>query len=84
MTNPDFDITHDKDWLSPLNVPVLANAVKNRQDNVTLTGRKFNITHHYYLGKVFVQVDGNYVPCGWFSYEELEHYEFESDHDKHL
>ena len=80
----EFDITHDKDWLSPLNVPMLAEAVKDRMPFVVLTGRQFNITYHDEIEKAFVRVDGNYAPCGWFSYLELERYEFEGDHDKHL
>lgn len=84
MTNPDFDITHDKDWLSPLNVPVLAEAVKDRMPFVILTGRRFNIKYYEETQRAFVRVDGNYAPCGWFSYAELEQYEFEADHDKHL
>ena len=78
----DFDTSIDKEWLNPLNVLELIEAVRNRDSQVTLTGRAFDITYHE--SKCFVQVTGNYTPCGWFSYEELERYEFESDHDKHL
>jgi hypothetical protein len=84
MTLEDFDITHDKDWLSPLNVPVLAEAVANGEPTVTLTGRVFDINYHVDKGKVFVKVQGNYTPCGWFTFDQLSRYEFEADHDKHL
>jgi hypothetical protein len=79
-----FDITHDKDWLSPLSVPVLAEAVKDRMPFVILAGKRFNIKYDEDEERAFVRIDGNYAPCGWFTFAQLEQYEFESDHDKHL
>jgi len=84
MPLDDFDITKDRDWLSPLNVPVLAEAVRDRMPFVVLTGRRFNLTYEEEHERVFARVDGNFAPCGWFTFTQLEQYEFESDHDKHL
>ena len=82
----------DKEWLNPLAVLDLQQAVNEQKQSVTLNGRDFTIRYHdvaiddhgIMTGKVFVRVIGDYAPCGWFSINQLLNYEFESDHDKHL
>jgi len=82
----DFDYTNldGKDWLSPINVLELKAAVAKRDVSITLDGRMYRLRYHDDQGKVFVKVTDNFAPCGWFSYQELEQYDFEGDHDKHL
>lgn len=84
MTSPDFDMRLDKSWLNPVNVLELQKAVKKHKRDIQLNGEWFDIRYHDDLGKLFIKRKNNYVPCAWISYEELEKFEFESDHDKHL
>jgi hypothetical protein len=89
-TFQDFSI--DKEWLNPLSMLELQDAVHKAKDTVVLNGRHFTIRyvdasvddHGIMTGKVFVRIVGNYAPCGWFGIQDLLNYEFESDHDKHL
>jgi len=82
----------DKQWLNPLAVVDLRDAVLNHAYTVKLNGRIYTINykeaavddHGVITGRVFVRVMHNYAPCGWFSINELMNYEFEADHDKHL
>ncbi len=82
----------DKQWLNPLAVLDLRNAVLQGSGNVNLNGKVFTIDyreaavddHGVITGRVFVRVFGDYAPCGWFSIKELMDYEFEADHDHHL
>lgn len=86
MTNPDFDMKLDKSWLNPINVLELRTAVKKKKLSVELNGKMYVISYHLdqIEPKVFVRRHNNYAPCGWFTIRELEEYEFEADHDKHL
>lgn len=82
----------DKQWLNPLAVLDLQEAVHHERSTVILNGRQFTIRyenasrddHGILTGRVFVRIVGNYAPCGWFSINELLNYQFEGDHDKHL
>ena len=84
MTSPDFDMRLDRSWLNPVNVLELKAAVKKRKPTVVMNGKTYDIRYHDDRERVFVRIQNNYAPCGWFGYEELEKYEFEADHDKHL
>lgn len=80
----DFDIAKDNDWLSPVQILELRDAVSKRQSTVVLGGKVFAVTYHDDKAKVFVKYVSDFAPAGWFTYQQLEQYEFESDHDKGL
>lgn len=84
MTSPDFDMRLDRSWLNPVNVLELQKAVKKRKSDIKLNERWFSIRYHDELGKLFIKAKDDYAPCAWLSYEELERFKFEDDHDKHL
>jgi hypothetical protein len=71
-----------KDWLNPLAILELRKAVRRRKDTVNLNDKVYSI--RYEELKVFVKNISDFAPCGWFTYQQLEEYEFEADHDKHL
>ena len=82
----------DSEWLNPLAVLDLRDAVFNQQTSVMMNGREFSITyqdiqiddHGIMTGRVFVKLIGAFGPCASLGINTLLNYEFESDHDKHL
>lgn len=73
----DPDTSDSKDWTNPVNMLAIRDAVREHHKQVTLNGHIFVIK--YDSQKVYVKIQNDYAPCGWFTYEELEKYNPEGD-----
>jgi hypothetical protein len=57
-------------WLNPISLQELRAAVKAKEPQVELDGRKFSIKYED-NDKIWVQIVGDYIPCGRFTIREI-------------
>jgi hypothetical protein len=67
----------DRDWLNPISMNELKEAVALKSTTVGLNGVLYEIK--YRETDVFLRrCDGSFAPCGCVSYDSLKYFKFES------
>jgi hypothetical protein len=83
----EFDEHKDGDWLNPIAMSYLKDAVEKRASTVVLRGDRFNITYGfkrtYPASNETVEsirltpADGGFVPMGYVSMKKILEFDFE-------
>lgn len=82
-----FDSRPDRDWLNPISMSRLKDAVGQRAKKVVLNGVEFGITYgHTFTYKLSGEVvecvklkrtDGDFVPFGYVSMHTIDKFQFD-------
>jgi hypothetical protein len=81
-----FDMNPDRDWLNPISMQILKEAVARKDERVFLNGHEFFIEYGRYLDMPvsgehrelvrLKRTDGEIVPFGDVSVKKLQNFEF--------
>jgi hypothetical protein len=66
----------DREWLNPINMNELRNAVNKHSDTVMFDGVVYAIQYRE-KGIFLKRADGKFTPCGEVSYESVKNFRFE-------